>query len=616
MAPALNKTLMFQDFENPTIRDEAGPRVAALRDLLRKHKIDAYLVPRADEHQGEYVAPQSERLKWLTGFSGSAGLAIVTKKKAALFVDGRYTVQARAEVNEEIFEFHQVPAAKLSNWIRDNLRKGSTVGFDPKLHTINATLKLTEALKEASISLKAIARANLIDLIWDKTDIQIEVQKIQTHPLEYAGRAHTDKLAEIQSLLKSQSVHATILTLPDSICWLLNIRGQDIPHNPVVLAFAIVPTKGKCELFVESEKLTPAVRRHLKPVAHIFQPTNLSQRLTELKSTGQRINLDPTSASHWFAMRLRKDQIAYGSDPCLRPKAIKNKTEIAGLRRAHVRDGHAVVRFLHWLDEKTKKTNDIDEIIAAKELEGLRAQSNKLCEISFDTIAGSGANGAIVHYRVNQTTNRKLKNGELFLIDSGAQYLDGTTDITRTVAIGQPTREMCDRFTRVLKGHIAIATAKFPSGTRGADLDPFARRALWDAGLDFDHGTGHGVGSYLNVHEGPVSISRRGMVPLEPGMLLSNEPGYYKEQHYGIRIENLVLVKNVPDEKDSERDMLSFETVTLAPIDRRLIVTSMLTDDERNWLNTYHHRVFETLASDLNAQTRTWLRSATTPLKG
>jgi Xaa-Pro aminopeptidase len=406
-----------------------------------------------------------------------------------------------------------------------------------------------------------------------------------------------------------------VLTLPDSIAWLFNIRGSDVAHIPVVLAFAIVPVTGKPELFVDAAKVTAEARAHLSPVARISAPQELAKRLAALKASGKRVRLDPATAGTWFFRKLKggKARIVRGTDPCLLPKARKNSAEIKGTRAAHKRDGAAIVRYLAWLDREASG-GKIDEITASQKLEEVRAETQALKEISFDTISGSGPNGAIVHYRVTSATNRKLKSGELFLLDSGAQYVDGTTDITRTIAIGKPTREMQERFTLVLKGHIGIATARFPKGTRGIDLDPFARRALWEAGLDFDHGTGHGVGSYLSVHEGPQSISKRGMVALEPGMIISNEPGYYKEGAYGIRIENLVLVTEPEQIPGGDREVMAFETLTLAPIDRRLVLPAMLSPAEREWLNAYHARVLATLAPELSPADRTWLQSATMSL--
>jgi Xaa-Pro aminopeptidase len=603
---------MFQTFEAPAQRGAATMRIKELRRLMAAAHIDAYLVPRADEQQGEYVPACAERLKWLTGFSGSAGLAIVAKKAAVLFVDGRYTVQARAEVDTETMEVSKLPRARIAEWLIEHLGRGQTVGYDPKLHTVGEVERLEAALKAKDIKLRPVAR-NLVDRLWGRERPGAPSSPVTVHPVKLAGKAAQDKIADIQAKLKADGHDAVILTLSDSIAWAFNIRGADIPHIPVALAFAVVPQTGKPELFIASEKIDAAARAHLEAFAKLSPPDALADRIKALRKAKKRVRIDPNTAAFWFARALGGvRRIERGPDPSLALKAVKTAAEIKGARAAHVRDGVAVVRFLAWLDAQSP--GEIDEIEAVRRLEGFRRATNQLREISFDTISGSGPNGAIVHYRVNAATNRKLRAGELFLVDSGAQYLDGTTDITRTVAIGKPTPEMRQRFTLVLKGHIAIATARFPEGTRGIDLDPLARRALWQHGLDFDHGTGHGVGSYLSVHEGPQSISKAGMAPLQPGMICSNEPGYYKEGAYGIRIENLVLVTAAAQVEGGDRPMMGFETLTLAPIDRRLIVKEMLGPDEIAWLGAYHARVAETLIPDLDAEAHRWLAAATAPL--
>ena len=603
---------MFQTFENSSGPEHVAERVKALRVLSAKAKIDALLVPRADEHQGEYAPACAERLKWLTGFSGSAGLAVVTKKAAVLFTDGRYTVQAKAETDTNVFEISLLPRPKLADWLGAALSKGQTIGFDPWLHTASEIARLSAALTPKGIKLKALGK-NLVDALWGNDRPKPPAGHVSPQPLELTGRLAADKIADVQKRLKEDGQHAVVLTLPDSICWLLNIRGRDVAHNPVALAYAIVPATGKSELFIDSKKIDAAAKAHLSPVVKISHRSDLSARLKALKSQGKRVRLDPDTAAQWFQSALGAKCAVRGQDPCILPKAIKTDAEIAGTRAAHIRDGAAVVRFLAWLDEWATE-GTLDEITAVKKLEEFRRETNALRDISFATISGSGPNGAIVHYRVTEATNRKLLPGELFLIDSGAQYQDGTTDITRTVAIGTPSQEMQSHFTAVLKGHIAVATARFPKGTRGIDLDPFARRALWEIGADYDHGTGHGIGSYLSVHEGPQSISRAGMATLLPGMLISNEPGYYKEGAYGIRIENVVLV--TPPEKiaGGDREMMGFETLTLAPIDRNLIMTNLLTAAERAWLNAYHARIYVTLSPLLDATTRDRLRAATTPV--
>lgn len=603
---------MFQTFAAPSDASAIPERLKRLRALFADEGLQALLLPRGDEHQGEYVAPGSERLRWLTGFSGSAGLAAVTRKHAGLFVDGRYTVQARAECGGGLFDFPGIGHPALASWLKEKLKSGDVAGFDPWLHTASDIEKLGERLKPFGIMLKP-TRRNLIDVVWGKDRPGPPDGPVLPHPIKYSGRSADSKIAAVQKTLKEAGHDAVILTAPDSIAWLFNIRGRDVAHNPIVLAFAIVPQSGKPELFVSSQKLTREAHAQLDGVVKLSAPAALKDRVAALKKAGKRVRIDPDRSAWWFTRALGKSS-QRGGDPCVPMKAIKNATEIKGARTAHVRDGAAVVRFLCWLDRVVAEGEAIDEIEAVTALEEQRAGSQALKEISFDTIAGSGPNGAIVHYRVTEATNRRLKTGELFLLDSGAQYLEGTTDITRTVAIGTPTTEMRERFTLVLKGHIAIATAHFPKGTRGIDLDPFARRALWAHGLDYDHGTGHGVGSYLSVHEGPQSISRAGMAVLEPGMIISNEPGYYKEGSYGIRIENLVLVAEATRPEGGDREMLGFETLTLVPFDRRLIAKELLTPDEVRWIDTYHAAVGAVIGAEVDAPTLRWLEAATKPL--
>jgi len=604
---------MFQTFQSQSGPEHVAERVKALRALMAKAKLDAVLVPRADRHQGEYVPASAERLQWLTGFSGSAGIAAVAKKSAVLFTDGRYTVQADAETDRGIFEVSLLPRLKIAEWLSTTLAKGQTVGFDPWLHTAGEITRLKAALALKGIKLKALAK-NPIDTLWGKARPKPPSGPVIAQPLALAGKSAAEKIAHVQALLKKDGQNAVILTMPDSICWLLNIRGSDVAHSPVVLAFAIVPVTGKVELFVDATRLDAEARAHLAPVAKLLRPGALADRLTALKKHRKRVRFDPESAAYWFETKLGSRAISRGQDPCILPKAIKTGAEMTGARAAHVRDGKAVVRFLAWLDGRAAD-GTLDEITAVRKLEEFRRDTNMLRDISFPTISGSGPNGAIVHYRVTEATNRRMNLGELFLVDSGAQYQDGTTDITRTVAIGEPSEDMKRHFTAVLKGHIAVATARFPKGTRGIDLDPFARRALWAIGADFDHGTGHGIGSYLSVHEGPQSISRAGMVPLQPGMLISNEPGFYKVGAYGIRIENVVLVTEPEKTSDSERPMMSFETLTLAPIDLRLIIAEMLSSEEFAWINAYHARVFETLSPSLDQEASDWLQHATRPMQ-
>lgn len=602
---------MYQSFSAASDKSNALDRVKRLRALLLTAKLDALLVPRGDEHQGEYVAPSSERLSWLTGFSGSAGIAVITRRNAALFVDGRYTVQVRAECDEAVFEFPGFARTALNGWLASKLKRGETIGFDPWLHTAGEIKRLGEALAAHGIVLKPTT-GNLVDQVWGKERPPPPLAPVVPHALKYAGRSAEQKVAAVQKILKDGGQDAVILTQPDSICWLLNIRGGDVAHNPVMLAFAIVPQNGKTELFVAEEKLTREAGAHLGGVAKISAPSALKDRVKTLKRAGKRVRLDLERAAYWLKRALGSSAVA-GSDPIVPLKAIKNGAEIKGARAAHIRDGAAIVSYLAWLD-RALAIGEVDEITAVRVLEERRAATKALKEISFDTISGSGPHGAIVHYRVSEKTNRVLRKGELFLLDSGAQYADGTTDITRTIAIGAPSLEMRERFTLVLKGHIAIATARFPKGTRGLDLDPLARRALWEHGLDYDHGTGHGVGSYLSVHEGPQSISRAGMAVIEPGMITSNEPGYYKEGAYGIRIESLVLATEPAKPLAGDREMMGFETLTLVPIDRCLIMKDLLTPQEVAWLDAYHARVRDVIGPLVDAETRRWLEAATVPL--
>jgi Xaa-Pro aminopeptidase len=606
---------MFQTYDPPEGHQDLAERIARLRGSLAKSGLDGVLVPRSDEHQGEYVTPSAERLKWLTGFAGSAGLAVVARSAAALFVDGRYIAQAPTQVDTRIFEVLQIPDAKLADWLGKHLRAGAVVGFDPWLHTATAVEELAKSLEFKDIKLRPLPR-NPVDRIWGRERPAPPKGPVVLHPTRYAGKTAEQKIAELQAALRKEGEDAVVLTLPDSIAWLFNIRGSDVAHNPVALAFAIVPASGKAELFIDPVKLTTEVKGYLAKLARISRPEALEDRIRALKGRDKRMRLDANTAASWFFRKLKggKARIVRGPDPCVLPKARKNRTEIEGARAAHKRDGAAIARFLAWVDRESPQ-GALDEIAASHHLETLRSETQALKEISFDTISGAGPNGAIVHYRATAATNRKLKPGELYLVDSGGQYADGTTDITRTVAIGTPTREMREHFTLVLKGHIAIATARFPKGTRGVDLDPFARRALWEAGLDFDHGTGHGVGSYLSVHEGPQSISKRGMVPLEPGMIVSNEPGYYKQGAYGIRIENLALVTEPEQVAGGEREVMGFETLALAPIDRRLVVPELLSAEELAWLNAYHARVLDIIGPELGPTDRAWLETATAEIR-
>ena len=610
---AYKRLVMFQSFADIANPSKGKTRVAQLRKTMKQRGLAAYLVPRADAYQNEYVPPCAERLFWLTGFSGSAGTAIIAIRSAALFVDGRYTLQAPEQVDGRVFDIFQTPHNKMAEWIKAHLKKGDALGYDPRLHTIEGVKRLEKAVCETGAALSP-QDDNLVDAIWRGRPAAPRAP-VSLHRLEYAGVTAAKKIALVRKALRKAKAHAVILTMPDSIAWLLNIRGRDVPHTPLPLCFAIVPAKGRPELFIAPEKLSSHVAKALRNDVRLRKPEALPSALAALGKRKAIVQLDPETAAQWFANRLSEAgaKIVYATDPCTLPKAKKNKKEIAGARAAHKRDGVAMCRFLAWLDANAP-SGRVDEIGAAKKLEFFRRQTGKLQEISFDTISAAGANGAIVHYRVSKSSNASLTPGSLYLVDSGAQYADGTTDVTRTIAIGEPTRDMRRHFTLVLKGHIALAAARFPKGTRGADLDPLARAPLWNAGLDFDHGTGHGVGSYLSVHEGPQTISRRGKAGIEPGMICSNEPGFYRPGHYGIRIENLVLATPPRRVKGGERTMMGFETLTLVPIDRRLIDAPELTRGELRWLNAYHARVLQEIGPELKGRDKKWLEAACAPL--
>lgn len=590
-------------------------RLEALRTELNKRHLDGFVIPRSDEHQGEYVARRSERLAWLTGFTGSAGSAVVLIGRAAVFVDGRYTLQAAAEVESDLYDIEPVAETPPTDWIAAHLRKGQRLGYDPWLHTPTQIKRLSAACRKAGGELVAVEE-NLIDCIWEDQPSP-PISPVIAHPKKLAGETSSAKRQKLAETLDKDGIDVQILSAPDSIAWLLNVRGADVPFTPFVLSFALLHRDGTVDWFLDLRKLPGALARHLGDQVRPHPLDALGPLLDALGPAKKKVRLDPASAPSWISARLEAAGLtpAHGADPCQLPKARKNAAEIEGMRAAHLRDAVAVTRFLHWLD-KTVMERKITEVKAAETLKALRAEDETFRDLSFDTISGAGPNGAIVHYRVTPETNRQLKTGSLYLVDSGGQYVDGTTDITRTIAIGQPKKEMRVRFTLVLKGHIAIDRAVFPEGTTGSQLDAFARRPLWEAGLDYDHGTGHGVGSYLSVHEGPHRISKQpNTVKLVPGMVLSNEPGFYKTGAYGIRIENLVLVTEADPPKGAERKLLGFETLTLAPIDRALIVVDMLDDQELAWVNDYHQRVWRDLKPLVDKKTRGWLKHATRRLK-
>jgi Xaa-Pro aminopeptidase len=603
----------FQSFEDRAERAASGPRLAALRTELARRGLTGFIVPRSDRHQNEYVPASEQRLAWLTGFSGSAGIAIVLMERALLFVDGRYTLQAREQVDTSLFTIEHLVETPPDRWIEENLTAGDRIGYDPWLHTVEGAERLGKACAAAGATLVAV-EPDLIDAIWADRPAP-PLGAVTLHDVRFAGEAAEDKLARIRAEVAKLRADALVVSDPHAVAWAFNIRGADVAHTPLPLAFAVVPQAGRPSLYVDGRKLSNKVRNRLEALADVREPSDFVGALGALGRQKRTVRLDQATAADALARLITSHggKVTRGACPIALMKAVKNEIEIAGARAAHIRDGAAVTRFLAWFDREAPR-GKLTEIDAVAALESFRRDTGLLKDISFPTIAGAGPDGAIVHYRVTSRSNRVVAPGELFLIDSGAQYEDGTTDITRTIAVGEPTAEMRDRFTRVLKGHIAIARAIFPEGTTGAQLDSFARQFLWAQGLDFDHGTGHGVGSYLSVHEGPARISKLGTAALKPGMILSNEPGYYKAGAYGIRIENLVLVVAAAPVPGAEKPLNAFETLTLAPIDRRLIVPELLTPEEAAWLDRYHARVVEALSPLLDADSRAWLTAAARPL--
>jgi len=598
---------MFQTFDATTTPETGKPRLAALRRAMADVGVDGFLIPRSDAHMGEYVTARDQRLAWLTSFTGSAGYCAATADRAALFTDGRYTIQAADQIDTDVFEICNIPSDKLIDWLNDALPVDAKMAYDPWLHT-SAQIDALEQNKRADIALMPID--NLIDAIWeDQPDAPLDL--MVPHDLTYAGQSHGEKLNAIGAELTKAGNDHVVLTQPDSIAWALNTRGSDLGQTPVALCFATLDATGHATLFIDPAKVDQCLRDHLGAAVTI---QDVSDFQTSLASLSGKVCIDPATAPIAVRSLLGNATIAAQTDPTTLPKARKNQTELAGTTAAHIRDGVAVCEFLAYVATLGDSPN-IAEIDLVQKLESCRRDTGALRNISFDTICGSGPNGAIVHYRVNSDTNRQIKRGDVLLIDSGGQYLDGTTDITRTIAIGDVGVDAIRANTLVLKGMINVSKLRFPKGLSGRDIDPIARQFLWSAGMDFDHGTGHGVGSFLSVHEGPQGISRRSMIPLEQGMILSNEPGYYKQDAFGIRIENLIYVKQASLMAGADdREMLEFETLTLAPIDRAMIDVAMLTDDERRWLNTYHQTVLDTLGGLVSADTKSWLTKACAPL--
>jgi Xaa-Pro aminopeptidase len=603
---------LFQTFDEPETGVALAARLSAFREELARRNLTAFIVPRADQQQNEYVAPSEERLAWLTGFTGSAGVAVVLRNEAALFVDGRYTLQAAKQVDARAWRVEPLVEPPPEAWLEKHLVTGDRLGYDPWLHTTAAVERLAAACAKASAELVAVD-TNPLDAVWTERPAP-PLAPVTLHGAQFSGETEAEKLKRIAGEIERLGVEALVLSDSHAVAWTFNIRGGDVSHTPLPLSYALVPKAGRPTLFIDHRKLSNSVRDHLEKVADVADPDALTPKLTELARGGMAIALDSATAADALSRLISAagGKPVGGSDPVSLLKATKNPIEIEGTRTAHRRDAAALARFLAWIDREAQ-TGALTEIDAVEALETFRRETGALRDVSFPTISGTGPNGAIVHYRVTRKSNRRIAPGDLLLVDSGAQYQDGTTDVTRTIAIGPPTLEMCDRFTRVLRGHIAIARALFPDGTTGAQLDTLARQFLWQAGIDFEHGTGHGVGSYLSVHEGPARISKLGTTPLKRGMILSNEPGYYKTDAFGIRIENLVLVVGA-EIAGAEKPVNAFETLTLAPIDRRLVDLNMLTGDELSWLNEYHERVRHEVRPHVDEATRIWLDAATAPL--
>ncbi|MDA8741910.1 aminopeptidase P family protein [Amylibacter sp.] len=601
--------MMFQTFDEKTIPETAKDRINSLREEMCIQNIDAFLITRNDAHMGEYVSERDKRLEWLTSFTGSAGYCIVFKDQAFLFVDGRYTLQAENQCDKNIFKILNIPKDTLIDCINKKLQKLAFLAYDPWLHTIE---QIEEIQSKKNENIELIEVDNLIDKIWINQPVSSKDLMVP-HILKYTGQKHEEKLRVIGNKLSHAGHSDVILTQPDSIAWALNTRGTDLIQTPVALCFATINSKGIANLFIDQKKVDKKLKDHLGSDVKLHDIKYFSSFLETL--TGL-VRIDKQRAPIAIKRILEKAKVAfsYDIDPVLNLRACKNQIELEGSIQAHIRDGAAVVEFLSEI-QYTSADFSKDEIELVKHLESKRYATGKLKNISFDTICGSGPNAAIIHYRVNNKSNRKISFGDIVLIDSGGQYLDGTTDITRTIAIGPVSEEVMQANTLVLKGMIAISSLKFPKGLSGRDIDAIARQYLWSEGLDFDHGTGHGVGSFLSVHEGPQALSRQNNVPLEPGMIISNEPGYYKKNSYGIRIENLIYVREISKERSRDgRNMMEFETLTMAPIDKNIIECSLLSELEKKWINNYHSIVYKKLNPILTKSAQKWLKTACEPI--
>jgi Xaa-Pro aminopeptidase len=604
---------MRQTFDEHTDPSFGSKHLPLIRKAMAEQGLDGFLIPHEDEHQNEYLPKANDRLAWATGFTGSAGAAVVLKDKAAVFVDGRYTLQVRDQVDQSLFEIRDLVDGGVPAWLESTAGQGQRIGFDPRLHSPEALERLKSAAARAGAALEAV-KINPLDQAWGAERPPQPKAPVVPYPLEYAGEDSAAKRARIGKSLGEAKADAAVITAPASIAWLFNIRGGDVIRTPLPLGQAILRDDGTARLFLDPDKVTPELPAWLGNQVSLERPQALDAALAELK--GQRVLVDPAQSSAWYldALADAGAEVVRGMDPVTMPKACKNAVEIEGARAAHRRDGAALTRFLHWASTEAQ-TRLPDEMEVVAKLEAFREATGSMKDLSFDTIAGAGPNGAIVHYHPVRRLIRKTAPGQLLLVDSGGQYLDGTTDVTRTVAIGEPTAEMRQRYTLVLKGHLALGRVRFPAGTTGPQIDVLARAPLWAAGLDYDHGTGHGVGVYLGVHEGPQRIAKvENRVALKPGMIVSNEPGYYKEGAYGIRIENLQYVTEAEAIEGGERPMLGFDQLTLAPYERRLINEILLTDEEREQVNAYHARVLDEIGPQLEPDVRAWLEQECEPI--
>ena len=601
----------FQTFEVVGGPDVGRANLPKLRAALADFGLDGLVVPHEDEYQNEYVPPHLDRLQWASGFTGSAGAAVVFTDRAAMFTDGRYTLQVRQQVAPELFDYVRLEDG-MAAWLRTNVKAGERIGYDPRLHAPKAVSSIRAAVDAAGGTLVALD-TNPIDAAWSGRPVP-EAKAVIIQPDSLAGDSHAAKRARIGEAIAEAGADAALITAPASVAWLFNLRGADVKCTPLLLGNAIIDRDGRATLYTDPAKIGDDVMRHLGNEVSVASDETLTDDFGAL--AGKTVIVDPATSSAWHADGLRAAgaKVLAKSDPVALPKAVKNAAELRGTEAAHRRDAVPLIRFLHWLDTEAQ-SGRYDEIQAAQTLESFRRETGELRDLSFESISGAGANGAVVHYRVNTDTVQRLEPGTLFLIDSGGQYVDGTTDVTRTVPIGEPTDEMRERFTLVLQGHIALATVRFPAGTTGSNLDALARLPLWMAGLDYDHGTGHGVGVFLGVHEGPQRISKTpNTVALQPGMIVSNEPGYYKEGEYGIRIENLQYVTEATEIAGGERPMMGFHTLTLAPIHRELIDVDMLSRAERIYVDEYHARVWEEIGGKVEGEVKAWLAEACAPL--